>query len=139
MSRLGIRKRLLVAVLLAVVVGLGALLAGFNILLAHELDANANDLVRARADAELNLLRPQGDRVLVGEAPDEASPDAPVWVFSHGKLLEGPRAGRATAADAALAARRVSTRCPRSSAAAGWERWSPRSRSSPTSSRGRPL
>src|SRR5205085_2098675 len=108
MSRLGLKRRLLVAVLLAVAVGLGGLLAGFNILLANQLDANANDLVRARADAELNLLRPSHGGVVVGEAPG-AAPDAPVWVFSRGKLIEGPRVGRTTPFEATEAARHVRT------------------------------
>src|SRR5205807_4275857 len=96
----GVRGRLLLAVLAAVAVALIALTAAFNVVLARMLDRNANDLLRARATAELAILRPVGDRLTLGEAPDDAAVDKPVWVFANGRTLEKP-AGASASIDAA--------------------------------------
>ena len=105
MSRLGIRRRLLLVVVVAVAVALAATIAGFNALLAHSLARNAESLVRARAAAELGSLRYANGRLVVGEAPDVAAGDAQVWVFSRGRTLEAPRAGGRVSATAARLAR----------------------------------
>jgi len=93
MSRLGIRLRLLAVVIAAVTAALAALIVGFNLLLEHNLSRDADNLLRARAAAALTLLRPVGDGLVVGEAPDDAAPDITVWAFSRGKTLEAPDAG----------------------------------------------
>jgi len=102
--RLGIRHRLLLVVATTVAASLAALVAGFNILLAHNLSRDADNLVRARAAAELGQLRAQHGRLAVGEAPDDASADAQVWIFSDVRTLEAPR----TTGQVAAAARRLS-------------------------------
>jgi signal transduction histidine kinase len=86
----GVRGRLLVAVLLAVAAALVVLTAAFNIVVARTLERRADDVLRARADAELGVLRPVDGRLVVGEAPDDAAVETPVWVFSRGRPLEGP-------------------------------------------------
>ena len=100
MSRLGIRRRLLLLVLAAVAAGLAAMLAGFNLLLNHNLARNADDVLRARAAAELGLVRIHEAKISVAEAPDDASLQTNVWVFSGGRTLESPRAGEAVNAAA---------------------------------------
>jgi two-component system, OmpR family, sensor kinase len=92
-SPLGIRRRLLIAIVAVVSTAIAALLIGFNVLLANTLDANARDLLRSRAVAQLSLLSDKGGRLAFQEAPDAAGPDANVWVFSGTKALESPRAG----------------------------------------------
>ena len=92
MSRLGLRRRLLLVVLATVVVAVAGLVAGFNLVLAGTLDSNAHDLVRSRADAQLASLRVEGGKLAVGEAPDDRSADAYLWVFAGTRRLEGPRA-----------------------------------------------
>lgn len=104
MSRLGIRRRLFVVVVLAVSLSLTTFIAGFNLLLARNLSRDADRLARTRAAAELALLQPRNGRLELGEAPDAAAPDAPVWVFAGGRMLEAPRTGaRVSAAARALA------------------------------------
>ena len=100
MSRLGIRRRLFLVVVAVVAAALAALIVGFNLLLAHNLSSDADNVVHARAAAVLAQLRPQGGRLVVGEAPDGGAPDAAVWVFSRGRTLEAPRAGSQVAAAA---------------------------------------
>src|SRR5256885_6959025 len=80
---------------------LAASVAGFNVLLDRSLSQNAESLVRARAAAELGALRYANGRLVVGEAPDDASGDTQAWVFSRRRTLEAPRAGAAVAAAAA--------------------------------------
>lgn len=94
MIRLGLRTRLLVAVLAALTGSLGAAVFGFNQLLAHNLAQSADSLARARASAELGLLRPAHGKLRLAEAPYEATPDANIWVLSGSQVLEGPRAGK---------------------------------------------
>jgi signal transduction histidine kinase len=95
MTRLGIRRRLLLAVVAAVALAVVGLVAGFNVLLARVLDHDARDLVRSRALAQLNSLRTDGGRLSVGEAPDDRSADAYLWVFVGQRPLEQPRAAPA--------------------------------------------
>ena len=51
MTMLGIRHRLLLAVVAAVAIAVAGLVIGFNVLLARTLDHDARDLVRSRAAA----------------------------------------------------------------------------------------
>jgi two-component system, OmpR family, sensor kinase len=101
-----IRGRLFVTVVVAVALALAAMIAGFNLLLQHELSRNADQLVRARAAAELALVRTHHGRIAVGETADDAAVDSKAWVFSGGRALEAPQSGATLAAAArALAAR----------------------------------
>jgi len=92
MSGLGLRRRLLLVVLATVVVVVAGLVAGFNLVLGTTLDSNAHNLVRARAAAQLASLRVEHGRLAVGEAPDDRSADAYLWVFAGTHPLEQPRA-----------------------------------------------
>src|SRR5437588_11853414 len=93
MSRLGIRRRLFLVVVSALALSLAALIAGFNLLLDRNLSRDADNVVRARAAAKVAQLHTQQGRLVLGEAPDAAVPDTPVWVFANGHTLEAPRAG----------------------------------------------
>src|SRR5262249_22321055 len=95
MSALGLRARLQLAVAAAVAAALVGLIAGFNLILGNVLDRDARDLARARAQAQVESLRISGGRVSVGEAPDDRSADAYVWIFDRGNVLERPRTGPA--------------------------------------------
>jgi signal transduction histidine kinase len=114
MSRLrlprSIRGRLFVTVVGAVALALVAMIAGFNLLLQHNLSRNADQLLRARAGAELALVRVQNGKVTVGETADDAAVDSKSWVFSGGRTLEAPQTGASLASTAsALAARAPAT------------------------------
>ena len=93
MKPLGIRRRLLLAVVALVAVAVGALLLGFNVLLQTSLDKSSKDLLRSRAAEQVSLLRTTGGELTLLDAPDAAGPEANAWVFSHGRVLEKPRAG----------------------------------------------
>jgi two-component system OmpR family sensor kinase len=103
-SKLGIRRRLLLVVVTTVAIALVAMIVGFNVLLGQSLSHNADSLVRARASAELGLLRQVDGRIVLGEAPEDAGPDTDVWIFSRGKALEAPRASPQVSAAARLLA-----------------------------------
>ena len=109
MSRLplprSIRGRLFVTVVAAVGLALAAMIAGFNLLLQHNLSNGANQLVRARAAAELALVRNHSGQVALGETADDVAVDSNAWVFAGTRTLEAPRLGTKLAAAArALAA-----------------------------------
>jgi two-component system OmpR family sensor kinase len=93
-SPLGVRRRLLIVIVAVVTAAVAAMLVGFNVLLAKSLDQNSRDLLRSRATQQIALLRDDRGHLAFQEAPDAAGPDANVWVFSQGKVLERPRAGK---------------------------------------------
>ena len=90
---MSIRSRLLLSVVAAVAVALAAMIAGFNVLLAHNLSRNADQVLHARASAELALVRVEQGRLVVGETPDAAAVDSPAWVFAGTRALEAPPVG----------------------------------------------
>jgi hypothetical protein len=92
MNRLGIRNRLLLVVVATVAVAVVGLLAAFNLILSHTLDANARDALRSRASASIALLEVGSGRVSVRETPDASAHDAGMWLFSGNRLLEHPPA-----------------------------------------------
>jgi two-component system, OmpR family, sensor kinase len=101
-----IRGRLFVTVVAAVGLALAAMIAGFNLLLQHNLSRNADQLGRTRAAAEIALVRTNNGRLVVAETADDATVDSNAWIFAGTRTLEAPRAGAALAANArALAAR----------------------------------
>jgi signal transduction histidine kinase len=101
--KLGVRARLLIAVVAAVAIALAALVAAFNVVLSQRLSANATDLARVRANARLSALRVVDGRVLPGEGPDDAAVDSQVWIFANGRAIEQPQTSPASVAAAARA------------------------------------
>jgi signal transduction histidine kinase len=95
MSKLRIRHRLLLVVLVTVAAALALLIAGFNLLLSHNLSSDADQLARARASAELGVLTLKNGRLVVAESPDDAAPDTFAWVFSGKRIIESPSASTA--------------------------------------------
>lgn len=87
---LGLGRRLFVVVLISVTAAIALLTAAFNLVLAARLDADANDLLRARASAELQTLSIRNGQLALTEAPDEATGETQVWVFAGTRVLEGP-------------------------------------------------
>jgi signal transduction histidine kinase len=97
MRHIGLRRRLLLAVSVAVAFALMMLVGGFNLILANVLDRDSRDLVRTRAVAQLDALRVSHGRLTVVEAPDDRASDAFVWIFAGGRTLERPQVTAATA------------------------------------------
>jgi two-component system OmpR family sensor kinase len=93
MSGFGIRRRLQLVVVAAVALAVTALLVGFNLILAGSLDQSANQLLRSRAATQRSLLRPSHGKLVFVDVPEGAGPDANVWLYSQGRLIEHPRAG----------------------------------------------
>ena len=91
MSRLGLRRRLVLVVGVAVAVALLGLIAGFNLMLSHVLDRDASDLARARAAGQIDSIRTDGGRLSISPSPDDRTADAYLWIFSGTRALERPR------------------------------------------------
>src|SRR4051794_41970460 len=90
MSGLGLRRRLVLVVGAAVAVTLLGLIAGFNVMLGHLLERDARDLARSRAVAQVDSIRTSGDRLSVGEAPDDRAADAYLWIFAGRRAPRQP-------------------------------------------------
>jgi two-component system, OmpR family, sensor kinase len=104
--RSGLRRHLQLSVIGAVGLALVVLIAAFNVLLRERLSADADNVLAARAAAEVATLQIRDSRVLVPEAPDAGELDARTWVFSGHRLIEGPRSDLVTE----RAAREMSSR-----------------------------
>ena len=89
--RPGLRGRLLLSVLVTIALVLVVLTAGFNIVLASRLSADADGVVSARAASELAALRVSHGKILLPEAPDQGSPDTSIWVFQGQRSIEAPQ------------------------------------------------
>ena len=80
-----IRGRLFVTVVVVVGVALAAMIASFNLLLQHNLSRGADQLVRARAAAELALVRTHNGGVTVGETVEG------IWLAPGEAVFQGIR------------------------------------------------
>jgi signal transduction histidine kinase len=90
LPRLGVRSRLLVAIVAAVAVALAVALAAFSYLLGQRLSASATSLAKAQADAELSSVVIRNGKLVALEGPDEGTVASQVWVFSGTRVLEAP-------------------------------------------------
>ena len=91
--RPGLRGRLLASVVGAIALVLALLTAGFNFVLGDRLDHDANNVVEARASAEVAALRVVNGRIVLPEAPDEQVLDSQILVFEGRRELERPASG----------------------------------------------
>ena len=90
--KLGVRARLLLAVIAIVAVATVALVGSFNYLLANRLSASATATARARAEAEVEALHVRAGRIVPAEAPDAGIVESPVWILdATGNTLEAPQ------------------------------------------------
>jgi signal transduction histidine kinase len=95
--RLGVRRRLQLAVVGAVAVALFALIATFNVVLRERLRHDADTELLARASAELAALDISGQAITAPEQADAAAPDAGSWAFAGSRAIEQPRSDPRTA------------------------------------------
>jgi len=98
--KLGVRARLLLAVVAAVVLALAVGVTAFTLLLSHRLSASATSLARAQAQAAVSSLDVRGGRLSAHEAPDQGASPGQVWVFADKRQVEAPNASRVVAAAA---------------------------------------
>lgn len=101
---IGVRTRLLAAVVLVTFVAVAVLVTAFNVLLASRLSADATAAARARAEAEVGTLALRAGRIQVNEGPDLQDVATQLWIFdASGHVLEAPpNRGRLEAAAAQL-------------------------------------
>ena len=89
--RLGVRTRLLLAIVVAVAASLAIGVAAFNLLLGDQLASSAQDLAKAEAVAELSSLRVEHGGLLAPAGPNQGRVASQVWVFAGSNVLEAPR------------------------------------------------
>jgi signal transduction histidine kinase len=94
---------LVLASLLTLAVGLGALLVVGNVLLRSGVRAQASSVLRARADAQLAALRVRRGHITVGESPNDQVLDRRSWVLDGDRVIERPDAVSARLDRAAVA------------------------------------
>jgi len=93
-----VRSRLLLIVLLALVVALGAATLVFNVLFAHATSRDANAFLRDRAVAELSLIQVANGQIRISETSDDALGNSRIWIFRGSQAVEQPRASASTRA-----------------------------------------
>ena len=104
------RRRLLLASLTTLAVGMAALLVLGNALLEHRADAETTDLLRSRAQAQIAALTITAERIEVRETPNDSLLDRRAWVLDGARVIERPAVASATLDRLAIAlgrARRV--------------------------------
>ena len=88
--RPGLRRRLTLLVTVLSLLTVAALTTGVNLALRSSLDGDASQLLKARAKAAGETVAVEGDQVRLDNGTDEATPDAQVWIFTRGRMLERP-------------------------------------------------
>src|ERR1700675_3049903 len=91
LPRLGVRSRLLVAIVAAVTMALVVAVVAFSFLLGQRLSASATSLARAQAEAEAASLEIRDGALVTPERPDARKAGSQVWVFAGARALEAPR------------------------------------------------
>lgn len=79
---LPLRRRLVLAAVLPVGLGIGLLLGAFNLVLATRLTRDADSLLRSRAAAQLATLTTVNGHLAVAETPTDGVLDESAWVFA---------------------------------------------------------
>jgi signal transduction histidine kinase len=78
----------------------------FNLILTNRLHAQADGVLRLRAQAAASTLDVNGaGGVIVHDARDDASIDVGTWIYADSKLVEGPSAGSGLDGHAAVLSR----------------------------------
>jgi signal transduction histidine kinase len=90
--RLGIRTRLLVAIVVAVTLALAVAVTASYVLLGQRLSASATSLAKGRAAAELSSLDIRNGKLVAPGGANDSSVTSPVWVFAGNRVLEAARA-----------------------------------------------
>jgi len=88
---MSLRGRLLGVSLLTLAIGVGALLVVGNVLLRSGVHAQAQSVLRARADAELASLSVTPKGIRVRSVPNDQRLDERSWVLEGNRVVERPR------------------------------------------------
>jgi signal transduction histidine kinase len=95
---MNVRNRLLLIVVVALGVALGAATYGFNVLFAHTSSRDADSLLRQRVDSERALIQVKNGRMRITETSDDNLGDSRIWIFRNGHAIESPKSTAETAA-----------------------------------------
>jgi signal transduction histidine kinase len=105
--RLGIRSRLLLAVVGVVALAIVALVGSFNYILASRLSASATATARAQAEAEVETIQIRHGQIAPDATSDAEFVGSQVWVLDgRGNVLESPRGAGALQRQVLALARR---------------------------------
>lgn len=92
MRSLPLRRRVVLASIYVLALGVVAIGITINVLLTNSLNADADAVLRARADAQLATVDLEGGRVVVSEGAQDEALDREAWVFARGKAIARPTA-----------------------------------------------
>ena len=92
MRSLPLRARVVLASVYVLALGVVAIGITINVLLTNSLDADADAVLRARADAQLATVDLRGGTVVVSEGAQDEALDREAWVFAGGKAIARPPA-----------------------------------------------
>lgn len=92
MRSLPLRARVVLASVYVLALGVVAIGITINVLLTNSLDADADAVLRARADAQLATVDLRGGTVVVSEGAQDEALDREAWVFAGGRAIARPPA-----------------------------------------------
>jgi signal transduction histidine kinase len=106
MTRLALRARVVIASVLVLAFGVTAIGVAINVLLTNSLSADADSVLRARADAQQATIDLVQGRVVVREGTLDETLDREAWVFTDAaKIVARPHASAALQRAASALAR----------------------------------
>lgn len=89
-----LRSRVTLAATAGLAIWVAVVTIGFNVVLTHRLAAQADDVLRVRAEAAASTLEVSPTGVVrVRDARDDAAIDVGTWIFRGHHLVEGPGPG----------------------------------------------
>ncbi len=89
-----LRSRVTLAATAGLAIWVAVVTIGFNVVLTHRLAAQADDVLRVRAEAAASTLEVSPTGVVrVRDARDDAAIDVGTWIFQGHHLVEGPGPG----------------------------------------------
>jgi signal transduction histidine kinase len=91
LRRLGVRTRLLTAVLGVVALALAVAVTASSFLLGQRLGASATALARAQAAAEVATLEIRNGQIVTPERPREGALVSQTWIFAGDRVLQAPK------------------------------------------------
>lgn len=90
MKALSLRGRVVLASTYVLVLGFVVIGITINVLLTNRLDADADAVLQARAEAQLATVGLEGGKVVVSEAIQDEVLDREAWVFAKGRATARP-------------------------------------------------
>jgi signal transduction histidine kinase len=94
MRRLALRGRVVLASVAVLALGVALIGLAINVLLTNRLLADADSVLRARADAQLATISVENGKVVVHEGTHDEALDREAWVFADGKAVVRPPESR---------------------------------------------